>query len=450
MSVLEEILRLAWATVAVVCWPVLFIYYFCRSRTDGKYRRNFPARIGLAKPDSLPETEGGTLQRPRVWIHALSVGETISSVPLVMELKKANPGLQILFSTATETGMALAEKRLAGLVDSFFFMPHDFPWAIKNILRRLKPSLFVLIETDFWPNLLFQLRRERIPAVLVNGRLSPGSFRKYSRLGRIASMIFRRFDFIFTQTEEDRKRFERLGGCPGRVIAAGNLKFEAAMLGRVAESEVESMRSELGLEPGRRVLVAGSTHEGEEAILLRIHRDLLAQIPDLLLIIAPRNPHRRLELEALCKSSGFDPGVRSRGESAGGSSVFLLDTLGELSKAYGLCRIAFIGGSLVPLGGHNPLEAVAQGKPACWGPSFFNFSEIEKSLLDAGCGARLDSEWYLFEFLSRILKGGADSEKLAQAAVSFADSRRGVAKKIGSVLLMIRGEESRPENIDPI
>ncbi len=444
MSVLEEIFRLSWTSLAGICWPVLLFYYFCRSRTDGKYRRNYAARMGLSLPDSLPETEGGPLRRPRVWIHALSVGETISSVPLVMELRQRDPELEILFSTATETGMALAEGRLAGLVDSFFFMPHDFPWAIKNILRRLKPSLFVLIETDFWPNLLFQLRRERVPAVLVNGRLSPGSSRKYSRLARIASMIFRRFDFIFSQTEEDRKRFVGLGGCPGRVIAAGNLKFEASMLGRVTESEVESMRCELGLEPGRPVLVAGSTHEGEEAILLRIHRDLLVQIPDLLLIVAPRNPHRRLELEALCKSSDLGAGIRSKGESAAGRSVFLLDTLGELSKAYGLCRIAFIGGSLVPLGGHNPLEAVAQGKPVCWGPSFFNFSEIEKSLLDAGCGARLNSERDLLEFLSRILKG-TELANMARSAEHFADSRRGTAKKIGSVLLGILQEVSYGE-----
>ncbi len=370
----------------------------------------------------------------RVWIHALSVGEALSSVALIAELKKLSPALGIIFSTSTETGMSLATERLKGLVDEFFFMPHDFPWTVYRLLKRVRPSLFVLIETDFWPNLLWRLNTEGVPAVLVNGRVSPRSYRGFYRLGPLADLIFSRFDLIFAQTGLDRARFISMGCLSQKVMAAGNLKFDSSM-SRVPESEIASIRAGIGVEAGRPVWVAGSTHEGEEQILLRIQDRLSARIPNLLLIIAPRKIQRGTEIAALAHGLGFDSGLRSKGETAAGKGVYILDTLGELARIYAICDIAFLGGSFAEIGGHNPLEAVAQGKPACWGPHFFNFGEIEKELLDAGCAMKVSSESELEDFLEKALTDAAKIAEMTQAAQRFTFSQRHTANRIASVLL---------------
>ena len=425
----------AWvAYEAALCssWPALYLYYFCRSRTDGKYGSNYPSRMGLKLP-SLP--------RPglkRAWVHALSVGEVLSAIPLIAELKRLRPALEIVVSTSTETGMSIAADRLQGLSGGFFFMPHDFPWTVHRLLERVNPSLFVLIETDFWPNLIWRLKRQGVPAALVNGRLSPRSYRGYSRLGGFAEVMFGGFGLIFAQTELDRSRFISMGGLSDRVIAAGNLKSESS-IPRVPESESVSIRAGIGLEAGRPVWVAGSTHEGEERIVLRIHRRLAALIPDLLLVIAPRKIQRGPEIAALAASLGFDCAVRSRGEKAAGKAVYVLDTLGELSRTYAICDIAFLGGSFAEIGGHNPLEAVAQGRPACWGPHFFNFSEIERELLEAGCAMKVSSEQDLEDFLQKTLLDPRRMAKMAEAAESFAGSQRRVASRIASILLETMG-----------
>jgi 3-deoxy-D-manno-octulosonic-acid transferase len=330
--------------------------------------------------------------------------------------------------------MSIAVERLKGLVDNFFHLPHDFPWTVDRLVKRVRPSLFVLIETDFWPNLLWRLNRESVPAVLVNGRMSPGSFRRYSRLGALAGIIFGGFDLILAQTELDKARFISLCGLAERVMATGNLKFESS-IPRVSESEIASIRADIGLDAGRPVWVAGSTHEGEEQILLRIHRDLCAKIPNVLLIIAPRKIHRGAEIAALAGRLGLDCGIRSKAENAEGKAVYILDTLGELARMYAICDIGFLGGSFAPIGGHNPLEVVAQGRPACWGPHFFNFAEIERELLQAGCAIRVSSESELKDFLEEIFSDTRRIAKMMKAAEKFAGLQRNTAKRIASALL---------------
>jgi 3-deoxy-D-manno-octulosonic-acid transferase len=423
-----KLARITYDFVLLLIWPVLYFYYFCRSLTDGKYLTNYRARMGLCLPASFrngPE---------RVWIHALSIGEVLSSIPLLLEIKNQRPGLEIVFSTSTETGMALAKERLSDIVGTFFFMPHDFPWVMRVLIKRIRPVVFVLIETDAWPNLLHQLRKCGIFSALVNGRVSPDSYRRYLRLAGFAGMIFNEFNLIFTQTELDRARFESLGNLSGRVLAAGNLKFESSAV-RVSESEVLRIRNEIDCEKGRPVWIAGSTHEGEEDIVLRVHRKLRSKIPDLLLMIAPRNVARRNELETLCTSMGLTFAVRSNSESASEKAVYLIDTFGELAKLYALSDIAFIGGSFVPAGGHNPLEPVALGKPVCWGPHFFNFHEIETTLLLAGCGVKVSSEVELEHVLKRFFDDAFEKDRMVQAAWSFAGFQQGTAERIASVLL---------------
>ncbi|MHC1729891.1 MAG: 3-deoxy-D-manno-octulosonic acid transferase [Syntrophobacteraceae bacterium] len=429
MGLILQTARITYNTVLFSIWPALYLYYFCRSRTDGKYCENFGARMGLELPAPAP---CGT---KRLWFHALSLGEVLSAVPLIREVRRICPGYEIFVSTATETGMSLARKRLSELVDFFFFMPHDFPWAVEKLVKRIRPALFVLVETDFWPNLLMRLNRESIAKVLVNGRMSPASFRKYSRPAGFTWMIFEQFDLVFAQTELDRERFVALGVHSEKSIAAGNLKLDSSVT-KVSQTEIESIRTELDLSPDRLVWVAGSTHQGEEEILLRVHGELKLKAADPLLIIAPRNVKRRVEIESLCKDLGFTFGTRSRGEGAKEKSVFLLDTLGELAKIYAISNVAFLGGSFVPLGGHNPLEVIARGKPACWGPHFFNFSEIETDLLNSGCGVKVGSEHELADFVGRILSDSCESDRMSEAAEKFAGFQRKTAERIAATLIV--------------
>lgn len=429
----ERILaRTAYGLALLLAWPVLYLYYFCRSRTDGKYRTSYRARLGLDLPG--PFGDG----RDRAWFHALSVGEVLSSIPLVLEISAQKPSLQILFSTATETGMLLARERLAHIVSHFFFMPHDFPKHMQKVVRSTLPALFVLVETDFWPNLLSQLKEEKVFTALVNGRMSPASFRRYSRLVGLAEMVFGSFDLIFTQTELDKVRFESLGDLSGRVTAAGNLKFESSGK-RIAEPVVLLLRKEIGLERERPAWIAGSTHKGEEDIILRVHGKLRREIPKLLLMIAPRHVGRRNELEELCASLGLAVGVRSRGDDVLGKAVYVIDTLGELAGLYALADIAFIGGSLVDAGGHNPLEPLIQGRPACWGPHFYNFHEIETTLLTSGCGRKIFSEDELRQFLRGFFEDERERAGMVEAVASLAGFQQGTARRIAAALLARSG-----------
>jgi len=249
----------------------------------------------------------------------------------------------------------------------------------------------------------------------------------------LAGMIFNGFDLVFAQTDLDRARFESLGDLAGKVMAVGNLKFESSGR-RTPEAEVRLFRSEIGLEEGRPVWIAGSTHEGEEEILLRIHRQLRANIPNLLLMIAPRNVARRQELEELCTSFGVTAGARSRGDGVSGKAVYLIDTLGELAGIYALADIAFIGGSLVPSGGHNPLEPLMQGKPVCWGPHFFNFHEIEEALLTAGCAEKISTEDALGHLLQWFFEDFRIRAKMIEAVENFAGLQRGTVSRIAAAL----------------
>ncbi len=384
-------------------WPLARLYYWLRvsSRASAKYRENHRSRLGLDFPPFFQAA-------PRIWVHALSVGETLSAAPLLAALKRRLPGEELVFSTATESGQRIARDRLGALVDFFLYLPHDFPWATAEIIHRINPTVFLQIETDIWPNLVFGLKRKNIPAFLVNARISPKSFRRMAFFRKIFSSLFRCYEAIFTQSTEDASRFLALGAREGRVHAAGNLKFDAVLAARVSEARLGELRRETGIEPNRKVWIAGSTHQGEEDMLLGVHDHLRRSYPDLLLILAPRQAGRAGEIAALCEARRLSHVMRSSRASAAGKSVLLLDTLGELSSFYALAQLAFIGGSMVPFGGHNPLEPIVYGTPTLWGPHLFNFREMEETLLEFGCAARASS----WEELQAVLKERLSDEGL--------------------------------------
>jgi 3-deoxy-D-manno-octulosonic-acid transferase len=379
----------------------------------------------------LPGRNAGS--RRLIWVHALSVGETLSVVPLVEALKDENPEAEIAFSCATEAGMGIARQRLTPWVETFFYLPHDFPLACGMLTRRLKPDLFVLVETDLWPNLLASLKRRGAVTALVNARLSPNSFRRLNRLKPLAEPVARCLTVVFAQSVEDKRRFEALGIPPERVMCEGNLKFDSALAagGGVAPG---ALRESAGIEEGRTIWIAGSTHEGEEEPILRTHKALMDNHMDILLILAPRQVRRRDEIVSLCKRYGLSVAVRSTGETAAGKTVYLLDTMGELGAFYAIAHATFIGGSLVPFGGHNPLEAVVRGTPAVWGPHLFNFREIETVLLDAPGCRRVASPEELLNALSLLLSDRTRQSSGYEAMRGFIEPHLGAGMRIARFL----------------
>lgn len=407
-------------------WPLRSWYCFLRAHCDGKYRDNLRPRTGLVLPHRLSHKQ-------RVWFHALSVGETRSVIPLIKALKERRPQLEIIFSTTTETGQAIARKHLAAWVEVFFYLPYDLPWVMDRLVKRHMPSLFVLVETDIWPNLLRTLQRHQVPGVLVNGRLSPQSSRRMRRFGRFFAPLLQHFAYIFAQSAADGERYQELGFPEQHIRVMGNLKYDAALLEPLGAA-ANGLRNLTGITAERLVWIAGSTHDGEEEILLRVHEQLRVQYPDLLLILAPRHIERTSGIRALCREFGFETAMRSRGQSAAGKAVYLLDTLGELSRCYNLADVAYIGGSLVAFGGHNPIEALAQGKPTVWGPHLFNFREIEADLILAGCGRRVGSADELLEVVSHWLADQSHRKAMKNAARQFIAGHAGSSGRLAGVL----------------
>lgn len=411
--------------LGIVAWPLLLLYYLLMLLVGRKYRGNCLHRLGLKPPRRLPPGE-------RIWFHALSVGETLSVVPLVRAVRRLCPGFEIIFSTATEAGQEIARKRLAEEINHLLYLPHDFPFITDLYVQRLHPALFVLVETDIWPNLLHALKIRNTCTALVNARLSPRSAKRFRALSRFFSP-FHCFDLIFPQSSQDRQRFLELGAVPGQIQSPGNLKFDS-LSPPLSARERDDLRRALGIAAGRPVWIAGSTHPGEESILLRVHRKLRTVYQDLLLIIAPRQVGRKDEIAALALNLGLSTAAHSAATPGANCEVYLLDTLGELGKFYALAHVAFIGGSLTSFGGHNPLEAVAQQTPCVWGPHLFNFRELEARLLTAGCAAQVATEEQLQHVLHDWLGNAAFREKARQDAVRFLASSTGCAPRIASVL----------------
>jgi 3-deoxy-D-manno-octulosonic-acid transferase len=352
----------------------------------------------------------------------------------VKALKTKTPDTEIVLSTATETGQQVARQKLGGDVDVFFYMPHDLPWVADALVRKIRPHFFIQVETDLWPNLLHSLHRNTVPAVLVNGRISERSFRRMLGARRVVGGMLNLFSLIFAQSEDDRCRYVSMGADPSRVVASGNLKYDA-LPQRALPEEALRLRASAGIEEDRPVWVAGSTHAGEYEVLLEVHCSLMRRFPDLLLVLAPRQIQEAAGISSLCDRYGLTASRRSLGESAKGKAVYLLDTMGELGTFYAVAAAAFIGGSLVPFGGHNPLEAVVQGKPVLWGPHLSNFREIEEGLLAARCGRMVDSAAVMEEILGQWLADpllGADYGRLAD---TFLLSRTGVSHTILNRLL---------------
>lgn len=402
----------------IVFAPLLFVKVILTP----KYRGRTGKRLGFA----LGESPGGSSPAgPRIWVHALSVGEVTSARNLVRKLRRDYPEGMILFSSATSSGESLARAILHEDVDCFVPFPFDLLFSVKRLVSWVRPDLFVLVETDFWPNFLRELKRRDISSLLVNGRASDSSFVRYRRFSWFFRPLFNSFQILAMQTEHDADNMRQIGVDPARLVVLGNLKYEAAL---PAGSGNALDRAELGIPEQALVWVAGSTHRGEEEIILNAFQRLICSFAaGLFLVLAPRNVERGAELAAMAARRGLLAFHRSQGK-AGPGSVLILDTLGELASVYNLGDVAFVGGSLVPERGHNPLEPAVYGKPVLFGPHMEDFAEITRDLLAAG-GARLvHDEEELSAGLSLLLADPAARERAGQQALELIAARRGVTE----------------------
>lgn len=376
-----------------------------------------------------------------IWYHAVSLGEVMASVPLMEEISDALPNAPLWISTITETGQSTAQSRVPRAAGTFYF-PFDHPWIVDRVIRRLRPGLFITMETEIWPNCIWRLHRRGVPVVLVNGRISDGSVIWYRRFRFLFRDVLNCFDLLCVQSELAAERIRAIGAPEARIVVTGNMKFDQELPQAV---DRRSWREELGLGENDSVLVAGSTHKGEEEMVLGAFGRLRASFHGLRLIVAPRAPERFDEVERIIRGRGLGVLRRSLVKTAGSQhppEVLLLDTIGELARVYGVAQVGLVGGSMVPHGGHNPLEVAAHGCPVLFGPHMENFPEIAAMLLRTGGAREVSDEGSLFEALQDILAHPEKGREMGAAAYRTLISQRGAVKRTMDALrpLLERGQ----------
>lgn len=386
-----------------------------------KYRGRLAARLGFGLPEPCERPAG----QPLIWLHALSLGEVSSAAPLIAGLRQALPGSCLVLTTSTSSGLIFARERLHDRLNHILPAPFDLLPTIRRFLRRLRPDLFILVETDFWPNWLTELNRRQVPLILVNGRISERSWQWYRRFSFVFRPLFHRFSLVCTQTCGDAARFAAMGLAEQRTVVLGNLKF--ASLRHRLRPPIPA--EELGFSPGTTVWLCGSTHEGEEEIILRVFLRLRRDLPRLELLLAPRDAGRANKIIRLAAGLGLDCRRRSVPGQGGGAPILVLDTLGELAACYGSAAVAFIGGSLIAAGGHNPLEAASLGLPILYGPHMEDFQEIARELEEAGGATTVRDADSLFAALSLLLADPDHCKRMGLAAADIVSRHEGVVER---------------------
>lgn len=369
--------RLLYTLLLTLLSPLIFLRLWLRGRQAPAYRLRWRERLGGAPVAAMPDLPA----RP-LWIHAVSVGETLAAVPLINALRAQFPDLPLLITTMTPTGSERV-RALWGDQVWHVYAPYDMPWAVTRFLTRWQPRALVVMETELWPNTLALVRARGLPVMLANARLSERSAAGYGRLGSFTRELVGQLTVVAAQDAGTAERFQGLGVLPERIVNTGSLKFDITIPETVVD-EAERLRRRWSLAE-RPVWVAASTHAGEDAVVLAAHERVRALHPDALLILVPRHPERFEAVAQQVQTFGFTQVRRSGREPVWPETAVLLgDSMGELLVWLALAHVAFVGGSLVPTGGHNVLEPLALGVPALTGPHYFNFEAINRELLAAG------------------------------------------------------------------
>lgn len=400
--------------------PLVALRLFLRSRKAPAYAQRIGERFAMNLP---PMRRGG------IWVHAVSVGESIAAAPMIRALLQAYPQLPITITCMTPTG---SERVRAMFADEpriqHCYLPYDLPWAAGRFLDHIQPKLAVIMETELWPNHIHQCAKRGIPVALANARLSERSARGYARFAGLTRPMLAEMSLIAVQTETEAERFRQLGARPECVEVTGSIKFDLRIDDQLLP-RAHALRGQWQASQ-RPVWIAASTHEGEDEVILAAHRQLLEHHADALLILVPRHPERFNTVFALCAAQ-FPTVRRSSAEAVTAQTAVLLgDTMGELLFLYALADIAFVGGSLVPNGGHNVLEPAALSLPVLSGPHLFNFLEIAAMLRDAGALQEVDDAQGLAAAVRRLIELPRDAQRMGAAGLAIMQANQGALQRL--------------------
>ncbi|CAK0762819.1 3-deoxy-D-manno-octulosonic acid transferase [Gammaproteobacteria bacterium] len=422
-----------WVYSLILCLlvPLVVARLFLRSVRAPGYRRRMGERFGFGLPLL---GEGQTL-----WIHAVSVGEVQAALPLVRSLRERYPLARLLLTTTTPTGAECVHTSF-GTEPAVLhrYAPYDLLGAVHRFLDRTRPQLLIIMETELWPNLIRVCRQRRIPVILANARLSERSARGYRRFPTLTRETLQDLSAIAAQASTDAERFKDLGASPEHLRVTGNIKFDLRLPASLRE-EAATLRRDLG--PNRPIWIAASTHEGEEEVILAAHAELRRVLPDALLLLVPRHPERFSRVAALCRRVGFPPITWTDHRPVPmQSAVYLGDTMGRLPLFYAAADAAFVGGSFVPVGGHNPLEPAVLGIPVAFGPHRFNFSEISCLLLEAGAAQGVTDASTLTTTMTHWLQDANLRHAVGERGRQVVEANRGALAALIEVVERCRGD----------
>ena len=412
---------------------IILPYFLLKIIFTGKYRKSLVQKLGGRQAKILANLKDG----PRVWIHAVSVGEVTAAAPIVASLKMKRPEVKIIFSTSTETGQEMAHRFIKDAA-AFIYFPLDIPYIVRKMIKLAKPDVFVLVETELWPNFLQVCKKCQIKALMVNGRISPRSYRKYRLTRFFWKRILYNLNAAGMIAEIDAVRFKNIGMDSAKIKVLGNAKYDS--LAALAEPALqEEIARRFNVRKNERFFVAGSTHEGEEKIIIEVYQELLKHYPEFKLIIVPRHIERTKDILGLLRQENFNDVLTltdiNNGRKRYDERIIVVDVIGELFKIYSLATIVYCGGSLVPKGGQNILEAAAWGKVIFYGPSMEDFSE-EKALLEgAGCGATIRSAEELLQKILQTLENPEELKRRGDRGKSIVLANVGAASRYADLII---------------
>lgn len=411
-------MRYLYTFVFTLLVPVYFLRLYWRGFKAAAYRHRWLERLGIFEK---PQRRNG------IWVHAVSVGEVQAVAQLIGRLLDRYEEMPLLITTTTPTG-ADRVKALFGNDVTHLYAPIDLPWVVKRYLTAFEPRLLILVETEIWPNLIHYAKLHAVPTLLANARLSVRSARGYHRVAGLTREALRNLTVIAPHAEADAERFHTLGARPDRIEVTGSIKFDVHLPGSLLE-RVDVLRREWGGQ--RPVWIAASTHEGEDELILQAHARIRRRLPEALLVLVPRHPERFERVGQLVEEAGFKLVKRTEQRPCDGdTAVFLGDTMGELTLFLGASDVAFIGGSLVPHGGHNILEATAQGVAVVFGPHMFNFNEISELYLQHQAAVQVDSVDALADQVTQWLSDASERSRVGEAGRELVEKNRGALDRL--------------------
>jgi 3-deoxy-D-manno-octulosonic-acid transferase len=409
--------------LAVVIVVVVMPLFMIRMLLAGQLQTRFKQMWGFLPADVLAKVTGMNC----IWVHAASVGEIVAASSIIKETAKILPNQTFLVSVVTATGYEMA-KRIIPEAAGVIYLPLDLPWLVDKVVGMIRPKVFLMVETELWPNFLRSTKKYNVKTLMVNGRISEKSSKRYHYLLNVLKDMLNNIDRFCMQSAQDAQYIMSLGADPSRVVITGNTKYDQTYTDISTRDQTE-LRSMLDLRNAEPVIIAGSTHKGEEEMLLAAFLDTLARYPQAAMVIAPRHVERAAEIEDICRKAELRVSKRTEGTTGESMQVVILDTIGELGKVYSIADIVFVGGSLVATGGHNILEPAAHGKPVLVGPHMFNFKEIYALLSKRGVCITVKDPKELSTQMVELLENQELRLKMHQEALRIIDENKGASVK---------------------